>query len=69
MGVNLHASGERQAPPGVNFALALFALENASAPDLPDAMGTLAELLAAEGEVELAGSKVGLKGSGSCCSA
>ena len=51
---NALAEGLRQAPPGVNFALALFALENASAPDLPDAMGALAELLASEGEVELA---------------
>ena len=48
------AEGLRQAPPSVNFALALFALENASAPDLPDAMGALAGLLGTEGEFELA---------------
>ena len=51
---NTLAEGLRQAPPGVNFALALFALENASAPDLPDAMVALAGLLGAEGELELA---------------
>ena len=48
------AEGLRQAPPGVNFALALFALENASALDLPDAMGALAGLLGVERELELA---------------
>ena len=36
------------------MTLALFALENASAPDLRDAMGALAGLLAAESGLELA---------------
>ena len=39
---------------GVNFALALFALENASAEGLPAAMATVAKLLKAEDELDLA---------------
>ena len=46
--------GLQGSAPGVNFALAQFALENASAKDLPAAMAAVARLLRAEGELDLA---------------
>ena len=49
-----NAQGLRADSPGVNFALAQFALENASAEDLPAAMAAVAGWLKAEGELELA---------------
>ena len=48
------ALGLRKSAAGVNFALAYFALENASAPDLPAALAAVARLLKAEGELDLA---------------
>ena len=48
------ALGLRGSAAGVNFALAQFALENASAEGLPAAMAALARLLKTEGERELA---------------
>ena len=48
------ALGLQAARAGVNFALAQFALENASAEDLPAAMAAVAKLLKAEGELGLA---------------
>ena len=48
------ALGLRGDASGVNFALAQFALENASAKDLPAAMTAVARLLKAEGELGLA---------------
>ena len=48
------AMGLQGSVPGVNFALAQFALENASAEDLPAAMAAVAQLLKAEGELDLA---------------
>ncbi len=48
------ALGLQAARAGVNFALAQFALENASAKDLPAAMAAVARLLGAEGELGLA---------------
>ena len=48
------ALGLQAARAGVNFALAQFALENASAKDLPAAMAAIARLLGAEGELDLA---------------
>ena len=48
------ALGLQAAPAGVNFALAQFALENASAEALPAAMAAVARLLGAEGELDLA---------------
>ena len=48
------ALGLRGSAAGVNFALAQFALENASAQELPAAMAVVARLLKAEGERELA---------------
>ena len=48
------ALGLRGDASGVNFALAQFALENASAKELPAAMTAIARLLKAEGELGLA---------------
>ena len=48
------ALGLQAARAGVNFALAQFALENASAEALPAAMAAVARLLGAEGELGLA---------------
>ena len=48
------ALGLQAVPAGVNFALAQFALENASAEVLPAAMAAVARLLGAEGELGLA---------------
>ena len=48
------AMGLQGSVPGVNFALAQFALENTSAEDLPAAMAAVAQLLKAEGELDLA---------------
>ena len=48
------ALGLQAAPAGVNFAAAQFALENASAEDLPAAMAAVARLLKAESELRLA---------------
>ena len=48
------ALGLQGSASGVNFALAQFALENASAKDLPAAMAAVARLLKAEGELDLA---------------
>ena len=48
------ALGLQTARAGVNFALAQFALENASAEALPAAMAAVARLLGAEGELGLA---------------
>ena len=48
------ALGLQTARAGVNFALAQFALENASAEALPAAMAAVARLLKAEGELDLA---------------
>ena len=48
------ALGLRGSAGGVNFALAQFALENASAESLPEAMSAVARLLRAEGELDLA---------------
>ena len=53
-GLNLMVPGLRADAFGVNFAWAQFALENASAEDLPAAMATVARLLKAEGELDLA---------------
>ena len=52
------ALGLQGSAPGVNFALAQFALENASAEGLPAAMTAVAQLLKAEGELDLAESFV-----------
>ena len=48
------ALGLQEGAFGVNFALAQFALENASAEILPKAMSAVARLLKAEGELDLA---------------
>ena len=48
------ALGLQEGASGVNFALAQFALENASAESLPEAMSAVARLLRAEGELDLA---------------
>ena len=48
------ALGLRGDASGVNFASVQFALENASAKDLPAAMAVVARLLKAEGELSLA---------------
>ena len=48
------ALGLQEGTGGVNFALAQFALENASAEILPEAMSSVARLLRAEGELDLA---------------
>ena len=53
-GFGPNAQGLRADSPSVNFALAQFALENASAEDLPAAMAAVAGWLKAEGELELA---------------
>ena len=50
------AMGLQGSVPGVNFALAQFALENASAEGLPADMAAAARLLKVEGELDLAGS-------------
>ena len=52
------ALGLREGAAGVNFALAQFALENASAPDLPVALAAVARLLKAAGVAESFGTWV-----------